>query len=130
MLLSCSPPSLTIMAMETAAGTVFYLDREPYKNEKPYFCCLPPETLQGNPPTNHVHLPVAITASNIRGNTAAFSLEKNGFEVATQDLSDGFSYDTVKTGSEAEERYIREMEVFLTRKLNAKKVVVFDVEVP
>jgi hypothetical protein len=115
--------------METATGTVFYLDREPYKNEKPYFCCLPPETLQGNPPTNHVHLPVHITARNIRGSTAAFSLDKTGFEVASQKLGDGFSYDTIKTSSEAEERYVREMETFLVDKLQAKKVVVFDVEV-
>lgn len=50
------PQNLVIEAMETATGTVFYLDREPYKNEKPYFCCLPPETLHGNPPTNYAHV--------------------------------------------------------------------------
>ncbi|KAK0744960.1 hypothetical protein B0T21DRAFT_95618 [Apiosordaria backusii] len=114
--------------MESATATVFYLDRKPYKNEKPYFCCLPPESLKGNPSTNHVHIPVDITATNIRPDIASFSLDKNGFEVAVQTLGPEFDYESVKPGSETEQRYIRQMEALLTERLNARKVVVFDVE--
>ncbi|KAK4173619.1 hypothetical protein QBC36DRAFT_389582 [Triangularia setosa] len=114
--------------METATATVFYLDRKPYKAEKPYFCCLPLESLKGNPPTNHVHIPEDITATNIRGGAASFSLDRNGFEVAKQPLGDEFNYESVKPGGEIEQRYIRQMEAFLTEKLKARKVVVFDVE--
>ncbi|KAK4663073.1 hypothetical protein QC763_600618 [Podospora pseudopauciseta] len=114
--------------METAIATVFYLDKQPYKNEKPYFCCLPPEFLQGNSSTNHVHIPADITVTNIRSEVATFSLDENGFEVAEQILDDQFHYESVKSGSEIEQRYIQEMEAFLTERFEAKKVVVFDVE--
>lgn len=115
--------------MEKAIATVFYLDKPPYKNEKPYFCCLPPEFLQGNSSTNHVHIPADITVTNIRSEVATFSLDENGFEVAEQTLDDQFNYESVKSGSEIEQRYIQEMEAFLTERFEAKKVVVFDVEV-
>ncbi|KAK0672546.1 hypothetical protein QBC41DRAFT_216880 [Cercophora samala] len=114
--------------METATATVFYLDRSPYKNEKPYFCCLPPESLQGNPPTNHIHIPTNITVTNIRSHVASFNLDQNGFEVVEQTLGDEFNYETLKPGSDIEQRYIQQMEAFLTPRLKAKKVVIFDVE--
>jgi len=115
--------------MRSTTGTVYYLERGPYAEEKPYFCCLPKDMLQGNPPTNHVHVPVSVSVTDIRGHEGEFGFAKNGFELARQNLGPGFDYQSVVGGSDVEARYIAEMEAFIKEHLGAAKVVIFDIEV-
>jgi len=116
--------------MDIATGSVFYLERGHYKEQKPYFCCIQPALLRGKPTTNHVHVEVPITVQSMRDKQTDFSLEFNGFEFVTDHPLDAiYSYEKMQESPELLARYDREMEAFFLERFGAKKVVVFDHEV-
>lgn len=114
--------------MAATTTQVYYLERTPYKREKPYFCCLPPDILGSRPVTNHKHDLVTIEARDIRGHEGDFKLDYQGFEVIRQPLKDEYTYECLHNGDVAS-KYREDVECLLKEKLDAAKVVVFDHEV-
>ena len=55
------------MSRNPINSTLYYLTRKSlYESVKPYFCYIPPNTLNGFPTTNQEYIPVRVAIHDIR----------------------------------------------------------------
>jgi hypothetical protein len=129
------------MATETITGTIsttatmaaskelpgykatmhFFEPIEEHKNEKPFYSTIP-FSAPGAVQTNYGSVEKEVVFHDIRGHESEFTLEKHGFEYAKLPTT----FTEWRDGAKVKAEHFGEIEEFLKKKLNAKKVILFD----
>lgn len=116
--------SAILLSKSLNATIAFIKPLEIWKTVKPYSVAFPLSHFPGLSSSNVEFEDYRISINDIRGEHDKFSLEKHGFEVAYQPLPVNRDFFTDETRIEKEYRPL--MRDFLQKKLNARKVTIFE----